>query len=545
MFQLYDVSFRYPDANKDVLNQLHLSINAGEFILLTGPSGCGKTTLLRLLTSVLRPIGELSGEMLYQNKPIHLWSDEQLTKQIGFISQHPEEQMVMPTVIQELVFGLENHGLSTVEMRKRVAELGHFFKIENLLYKKTDALSGGEQQLVHLLSVLLLRPKVLILDEPTSQLDPVHAKHVLQILEQLHHDLGMTIIIAEHRVDHLFQICDRVIMLDEGTVRFTGNSRDMLYQLFQSREIKYHAYLPDLAHLYLEKAQQPIKDNIPLTVNDGRVWLKQTLPMRDSKRQSRNVEQEQPIVTLKDVTFYFSKNAPSILNRLSLTIYKGDFYTIIGGNASGKTTLLEICLGIKKAKRGRVELFQEKPHKTALSRVGFMPQQPQAFFMYDTVEKEMQAMLNQGDDGEQHMIKMAKRFNVEHLLQQHPYDCSYGEMQKVVLACLLLRQPDILFLDEPTKGLDPFAKKELGRYLTALHKEGVTIVMVSHDIDFIANYSKRSGLLFAGEVTTEGPTHTVLQDNYFYTTDLSRAARGTSLSSVLTLEEALQAWPEK
>lgn len=544
MFQLSGLSFRYPDMDKSVLKQLHLSIGEGEFILLTGPSGCGKTTLLRLLTYVLRPNGTLAGEIFYKNQPIHLWSDKELTEEIGFISQYPEEQMVMPTVMQELVFGLENHGLSTAEMRKRVAELGHYFKIEDLLNKKTNALSGGEQQLVHLLSVLLLRPKVLILDEPTSQLDPVHATLVFQMLEQLHHDLGMTIIIAEHRYATLLRMCDRVFMLDEGTVCFTGNSREFLYQLAQSQDLRYDAYLPDIAHLYIKKTEQPVNNDIPLTVNEGRVWLKRVLPMgRRLQKPKQQIKQTEQIVSLNDVTFYHSKNEPSILNRLSLTVYKGDFYAIIGGNASGKTTLIEICLGIKKPKRGRLELFQQQLNKKTLERIGYLPQQPQAFFMYDTVEKEMQSMLN--NNNEEIMIQMAKHFHIEHLLHQHPFDCSYGEMQRIVLACLLLRQPDLLFLDEPTKGLDPFAKDELGRYLTALHKKGLTIVMVSHDIDFVAQYSERVGLLFDGEITADGATKTILQDNSFYTTDINRAARGTALSHVLTVEEALQAWPEK
>lgn len=551
IFSLKDVCFTYPDAKEKALNQIHLQIKEGDFTVIAGPSGCGKTTLLRLLKKELSPVGTKTGDIYYAGKLLHEWEERTLIEEIGFVFQNPDHQIVMDEVMQEIVFGLENLGYSTVEMRKRVAELVHFFGLEALLYEKPTNLSGGQKQMVNLLSVLLLKPKVLLLDEPTSQLDPVTANDLLGMLVRLNEEMGMTIVIVEHRLEQLFSVADQVIILDEGEIRYNHSSKMVMKEIYNKKDENFFSYLPSISQLFLQREKNIVAKHIPVTVKEGRVWL-QGLPLR--KRELEIPEKpfqrsDNLMIQAKNIFFQYKKSDELVLQNFSLDIYEGDFYALIGGNGSGKTTALKVFLGLEKAQRGSLRMLQERVNKKSLEQlydhIAYLPQNPQAFFSYDTVKEEMVSAVEKYNisNGEQKITEMIQLFGIEHLLDRHPYDCSGGEMQKIALATMLLKKPKILFLDEPTKGFDPLSKRDFARYLSKLHKEGLTIVMVTHDIEFAARYATMCGMLFQGEITAEGTPEELFHGNYFYTTSISRMTRNQPIPEALTLEEALLKWP--
>lgn len=545
IISINELSFRYPEMEQWVLRDISLQIKEGEFVVLAGQSGCGKTTLLRLLKKELEPVGERYGNIMYLGKKIEEWDERTLIEEIGFVFQDPNNQIVMDEVMQEIVLGMENLGYSHNEMKKRVAELVHFFGLENLLQSKTSDLSGGQKQMINLLSVLLLKPRVLLLDEPTSQLDPVAAKELLDMLKRLNEELGVTIILVEHRLEELFVLADRILFMKNGTIEYDSSSRDVIYTLFENQDKRFLAYIPSISQLYLEKERNPIPDNIPLTVKECRHWLS-TLPKLQTNvdTEKKSPRTKKSILSLQNVFFRYEKNGAQILKKLSLTVHQGEFFAIVGGNGSGKSTLLKVCTGIVKAQRGNVKLFgkdiNQLKSKDKIGKIAYLPQNPRAFFIHDTIEKEMIETIQRLEivDGMKKIDYLLDLFQITHLRSRHPYDCSGGEMQKAALACMLLSNPDILFIDEPTKGFDPNSKLNFGELLHELHEKGLTIVMVTHDIEFAAKYADRCAMMFDGNISVEGTPDELFKGSYFYTTIINRATR-----DALTLEEALAKWP--
>lgn len=548
-----NLSFRYPEAKSNVISNVSFTIHEGEFIVICGPSGCGKTTLLRLLKKSLTPVGHIEGDIFYSGRKFDEWDERTLTEDIGFVFQDPETQIVMDEVMQEIVFGMENLGYSNAEMRKRVAELVHFFGLEELLTKKMSELSGGQKQLLNIVSVLLLKPKVLLLDEPTSQLDPVAAKDLIVFLERLNQELGMTIILVEHRLEDLFSVSDRTIMMDQGTISYIGDNRDVIYNVYQRKDERFLLYIPSFIRFYIEMNKPLQVEKIPLTVKECRNWLT-TLgrvveqEIRQEKELKENVITP-PLFTMKNIYFQYDKHSPMIINNLSLEIQQGEYFTLIGGNGSGKTTLLKLLLRMVKAQRGKITYLGKKLNKMKENElycnIAFLPQNPRAFFIQDSIGKEMEEVIKKFNiaDGEMKIKEMLERFQISYLYDRHPYDCSGGEMQKAALASMLIRKPDILFIDEPTKGLDPVSKKRIGETINKLHKDGLTIVMVTHDIEFAAKHAERCAMMFNGHITISGTANTLFKGNYFYTTTMNRVTRNTAFPEVITFEEAIDTCP--
>ncbi|MFD1849451.1 ABC transporter ATP-binding protein [Oceanobacillus bengalensis] len=554
IFKINDLSFRYPDMENKVLDHVTIHIPEGEFVVVCGPSGCGKTTLLRLLKTELAPVGESTGEIYYFNKLLNSWDNRKLIEEIGFVFQDPENQIVMDEVMQEIVFSLENLGYSHFEMRKRVAELVHSFGMEHLLEYKPSELSGGQKQLLNLLSILLLKPKVLLLDEPTSQLDPVAAKDLIIMLERLNKEMGITIVLVEHRLEELFAIADRVLMMDEGKIVHAGDSKEVIYKLYKNNDEQFIPYVPAVSRLYLEIEQFHKIENIPLTVKESKEWMNE-LPSDvensgQSVQDSFSITHHDTILSVKNTYFQYDKDLPMILKNLSLQIKQGDYFAIIGGNGSGKTTLLKACLGMIKPQRGSARYLGKDitklKGKELYKKFAYLPQNPRIYFIQDTMVKEMQEVINQHkiENGSAKIEEMLDLFGIAHLRNRHPYDCSGGELQKAALACMLLSKPEILFIDEPTKGLDPISKQHFGKIIKELHKTGMTIVMVTHDIEFAAINAHRCAIMFDGAITVDGTPKELFKGNYFYTTAINRATRMSNLPEVLTLEEALEIWPD-
>lgn len=550
-FKIENLKFKFPEASEWALQDVNLTVKEGEFLVICGPSGCGKTTLLRLLKNELAPVGTRKGEIYYKNVDLTDWNKKTLIEEIGFVSQDPENQIVMDEVMQEIVFGLENLGYSNFEMRKRVAEMVHFFGMEDLLELKPSELSGGQKQMLNLLSTLLLKPKVLLLDEPTSQLDPIAARELLTTLERLNEEMGITIILVEHRLEQLFSTADRILFMQEGAISYEGTSRQVIEELYEQENRQLIPYLPSLARLYMESTEKIERDKIPLTVKESREWMA-TLPER-SNDKAMDVREEsfgtgKLAVDLQNVFFQYRRESPLILKKLSLSIAEGDFFALVGGNGSGKTTVLKACIGSIKPQRGKVFLRGENINKSRgkqrFEQIAYLPQNPRTYFVYDTIEKEMQeAVLRHNvTAGSSKIDELLQTFGIEHLRTRHPYDCSGGEIQKAALACMLVGSPEVLLIDEPTKGLDSISKEELSELLQQLHTSGMTIIMVTHDIEFAAKNAKKCAMIFNGEITVSGTPEQLFKGNYFYTTSINRATRVSEAKESLTLEEALLKW---
>ncbi|MDP4086497.1 MAG: ATP-binding cassette domain-containing protein [Bacillota bacterium] len=500
--ELKNVSFTYPEGEEPAIRNLSLQVEKGQFVVLFGSSGSGKSTLLRLLKEEIKPYGKLDGEIRLNGSP-----------ETGFVFQDPENQVVAEEVLHELVFGLENIGLSTNEMRGRVAELVHFFGLEPLLHQKMQELSGGKKQQINLASVLLMQPDLLLLDEPTSQLDPVSTRELLDILVRLNDEFGMTIILAEHRLEEVFTLADKMIMMEKGEITVEGSPREVLKNIWNS---PLKAYVPSIPSLFFARNGQ---GEVPLTVKDGRKWIQSesVYPLLDLQQKS-NMEEE--VVRIRDIFFRYDRKKDYILDSLHFSIMKGEFYTLLGGNGSGKSTLLKAIGGMLKPESGKIDFKQN-------CKLGYLPQNPKLFFIQDTVQKEIQdTMKRWGISNRVEIDQLIEDFEIKHILNHHPYDISGGELQKAAILCLLIRKPDFLLLDEPTKGLDPVSKEKLAKLLKTLNSGGVTILMSTHDIEFAGKYATKCGMMFQGKITSEGEPVSFFKGNFFYTTMLHRLFRG-------------------
>lgn len=545
LLEAKNLTFTYPDAPEPALSDITFTVEPGEFILLCGPSGSGKSTLLRLLKREVRPHGKIEGELFLDGCSFMEVPAKQMAQEIGMVFQDPENQIVMDRVMEELVFGLENLGYSTEDMRKRIAEMVHFFGLEGWLERKTFELSGGQKQLVNLAAVLLLHPRILLLDEPTAQLDPVAASEFMTMLRRMNEEFGLTVIIAEHRLEELFSLADRVMVLEKGKKIYDAPSREVVSQLAKHPSSQIYPYLPSPARLYLEHSQKPASESIPLTVKEGRKWIS-TLKGTSVPTQSfqEDLTNKKPLLALKGIDFQYEKETRPILDQLSLSVYEGEWLSVVGANGSGKSTLLKVMAGLQKPQRGAVIFNGKKLKKPIPSEIAFLPQNPKLFFLQDTVKTELEAIIDkhQIQHGREKMEQLMEMFQLTPIKDRHPYDLSGGEMQKAALAGVMLMNPRLLLIDEPTKGLDPEAKLQLGKLLKNLRANGVTIVMVTHDIEFAAQYSTRCAMLFQGEVTITAPTKTFFQGNTFYTTVANRISRGGRVPEVLTVEEAREKW---
>jgi energy-coupling factor transport system ATP-binding protein len=532
-----EVNFTYPDSSEPAIRNLSLTIEKGQFVVLFGASGSGKSTLLRLLKKEIQPHGTLSGDILIKGSPIQ--ENKGLSTEIGFVFQDPENQVVADDVLHELVFGLENSGLSTNEIRSRVAEIVHFFGAESLLHRKTHELSGGKKQQINLASVLLMQPDILLLDEPTAQLDPVSSREFLDMLKRLNEEFGMTIIIAEHRLEEVFTLADQIVMMEKGEVLFDGEPQRVVRQIWNTPN---QPFIPSIPTLFLNVDG---KGNVPLTVKEGRNWAERQLFHFNNISKPKASNRRNDWIQAKNVYFRYDRKNDFILKELNLSLGKGEFYALLGGNGSGKTTLLKMLAGLLKPESGKL-LYNQKPYRSLkkgvhTKSVGYLPQNPKLFFLEDTVEKEIQAIMKQWGLTDYVVVdQLLSQLGISHLLESHPYDLSGGEVQKAALACILIRKPEILLLDEPTKGLDPLSKENLASILNKLNEDGVTILMSTHDVEFAAQHATSCGMMFHGGITSEDVPEKFFKGNFFYSTMIQRLFRHLPDSSMITVEEVLR-----
>lgn len=514
-----NVAFKYNESTDYAISDCTFSVKKGEKIMLCGASGSGKSTLLRLLKRELSPRGELSGNITLMGKDRSELSDRESAEKIGFVMQNPDSQTVCDKVSAELAFGLESFGVKSGEIQSRVGEMAAFFGIEPLYDRDISTLSGGQKQLVALCSVMATDPDILLLDEPTAQLDPVAARELLGILDRLNKEMGVTIIIAEHDPEELFDSCDKILYLAKGKTEFFGTPA-LTAKYFVKNALE--GFLPETS-----KAFARLCDDLPLNVRQGRAKLEK-LGVTDIPKQAvTDTERAEPYaLQCKNLWQRYEKNSPDILKGCDLGIRKGECYGLLGSNGGGKSTLLRVICGLCKPYMGTVSLFgkKQKAYKNgSLFRemLAFLPQEPVTMFVKESVREDL---LQSGDKFT--VENVSQRMGIEHLLDRHPWDLSGGEIQKCAFAKILLADPKIIVLDECTKGMDSFAKKALGDVLASLKGEGRTILLVTHDLEFAAQYCDRCGLLFDGKIVAEDNAVEFFSHNRFYTTAAARLTRG-------------------
>ncbi len=651
ILEIRELSFRYAAGERTVLDRITLDVEQGEFVLLCGTSGCGKTTLLRHIKKELEPVGVRSGEVLFQGRPLGSLEARPLARQIGMVQQSPENQTVTDRVLPELVFAMENVGFEPDLMRRRAAELSNYFGLDPLLDKHVFELSGGQKQLVQLASVLALQPRLLLLDEPTAQLDPLAARELIRLLQRINQDLGLTIVMAEHRFEELLPVADRVVVMDEGSIRHVGTPREAVRAMWSDGDRKWKHFVPPVPRFFLQLAEEgPAGDSLPLTVKEGRQLLSRmpafgaiagsagaatskadallsagrsagssagapalgmntaassagapsmpasarsadsasgAAPAPDANLATAGSKavnaspgaaeksfagglaaglssganpagdgRSQPLVLLecRDLVLqYTPRDAAPVLKNASLRVCRGEVLAILGANGSGKTTLLKALAGVLKPQKGKLlldgkELGKWKAHERA-ARIGFLDQNPLTFFIEETVEMELRqaagrgrerleaagiagdavdgmpgtaAAPNLGVSRTSSVAEIASAFGLSHALDRHPCDLSAGEQQLAALAAVLLAGPELLLLDEPTKGLDPEAKRRWGERLSELRRMGRTVVMVTHDVEFAAEHATRCAMMFNGAIAAEGAPASFFRDNLYYTTAMTQ-----------------------
>ena len=554
-FAIEQLTFAYPGADRRALDGVSLEIEQGSYVVICGKSGCGKTTLLRHLKSVLTPHGERTGRILFEGVPLEEVPQRDQSAKIGFVMQNPDAQIVTDKVWHELAFGLESLGCDKDSMRFRVAEMASYFGIESWFHKDVRDLSGGQKQLLNLASIMAMRPSALILDEPTSQLDPIAASDFLNTVRKINLELGVTIVLTEHRLEEVFACADKVVVMDRGEIVSFGSplrvarelhasGNDMMaalpaplrifYGVEAAREVGLGKASPDKASP--EKAESP---DAPLTVREGRRWLSRVAS--DDCAQSDAIPAdapldavEHPVLSLKEVWFRYDRDLPDVLRGASLDVSPGSILAIMGGNGAGKSTLLRVACGISKPYRGTVRVFGRKLKDWKAGSLfdgclALLPQDPQNLFVKKTVREDLAEMLASSRLPEadralriEHVIDVT---DIESLLDKHPFDLSGGEQQRAALAKVLLTEPKILLLDEPTKGIDAFFKRQLASVLDDLKRDGVAIVMVSHDIEFCARHADAVAMMFDGEIVAQSTPRTFFSSNSFYTTAANRMSR--------------------
>jgi energy-coupling factor transport system ATP-binding protein len=527
LISLDGVSYRYPGATKPALDNLSLDVEEGEFLLVTGVSGAGKSTLLRLFNGLVPHFygGQVSGRVSIAGYDPIIEGPGEMSGTVGFVFQDPEAQFVAEMVEDELAFALENEGMPATAMRKRVEEVLNALGIEHLRGRRTSTLSGGEKQRVAIAAVLALHPSVLVLDEPTSQLDPQSAEEVLDSLVKLNKDLGLTIILSEHRLERVVQHVDRMLYLGSDGPPLIGPPREVLAEI---------PLAPPLVQVGKLLGWHPL----PLTIREGRRFAA-TIDFPPGPEPA--VEEPRPdAITIDSVSFGYGGKA--VFSDLSLGIESGEITAIMGRNGSGKTTLLKLILGLLKPQNGRVLTLGKDTRSTSLEEmaqvVGYVPQQPDVLLFEDTVDGEIEFTRRvhslQGDRDD-----LLTRLGLLPYRRTDPRDLSVGERQRVALAAVLAAKPRALLLDEPTRGLDYLQKEALARILRGLRDDGCTVVLSTHDVELAAYLAGRVVLLGDGEVVADGPAREVMSGSLVFSSQVSKLFRSPALVTVEDVEKTL------
>lgn len=533
IFEIKNLSFKYPEVHDYALRDINIEITEGDFVVIAGESGCGKTTLLRLMKRELAPYGKKSGEIYYNGILRDELDDRTSASEIGYVMQNPESQIVTDKVWHELAFGLENLGLEASIIRRRVAEMASFFGIQDWFRKSTALLSGGQKQLLNLASIMVMNPRVLILDEPTAQLDPIAASDFINTLRKINKELGLTIILVEHRLEEVYPIADKVIIMDKAKVLLYDTPKIVGEKLSTYKDHNMLLGLPTSVRIYNMVNGE---GQCPLTIREGREYIRSNFGNKIKGIVPKEINEEPTeIIEVKNAWFRYERDLPDVLRGVNLSINQGEVFCILGGNGTGKSTMLKAISGTCKIYRGKIVLKGKKindykSNELYKHNLALLPQNPEDVFLKDTLIEdinEIAKVMDYTKEESNTLIEgVLKDLKIEHLKNKNPYDLSGGEKQKAALAKILLLNPQILLLDEPTKGIDAYSKSVLKDILLQLKAKGKTIIIVTHDLEFAASIADRCALLFDGEIVSSGSPQDFFESNSFYTTSTNRIARG-------------------
>lgn len=548
--EIQNISYYYPEKQFPALKNINFSLAGGEFILLAGGTGSGKSSLARVLAGLIPDFygGKFKGRIFFNGKELRKAESHFLCSKVGMVFQDPEKQLIMTSVEAEIAFGLENLGLPQPEMLRRVAEVMSFLDLTHLKHEFTANLSGGQKQKVALAAVLAMKPSILILDEPTSQLDPLSAEEFLNLIERLNKELGYTVLLIEQRLERCIHMADRLVLMDKGEIICNKPAAEAVRWQAAHKQ----PFIPPVAHFFA-KIDHP---TVPLTVKEGRVALHEIIaaqptlicsppssPNRPGLNKTKKGIRITPLLEAEDIWFTYPRGREA-LKGVSLKVDPGDFAVIMGGNAAGKTTFLKLAAGLLKPDRGRVFVGGTDTRAAALPElarnIGYLSQNPNDYLFQDSVEEELLfTMRNFGTEDTGLVESTLIKLGLAELSKINPRELSGGERQRAALASVLVSQPELLLLDEPTRGMDYVLKGELGILLTELNRQGMTIVMVTHDVEFAAEYAKRIILIFDGQIVNDDSTHQVMGDSLFYSPQMARLFKGFA-DNVLTVREALE-----
>ncbi len=533
MIQLQDLTYAYPDSSTPVLRNLSLHVKEGEFLLIIGASGAGKSTLLRCLNGLVPHFygGTLRGQVSVAGHDPLVEEPRGMSALVGFVLQDPETQFVVDSVEDELAFAMENHNLEQALMRKRVEEVLDQLNIAHLRHRRINTLSGGEKQRVAIGAVLTLQPKVLVLDEPTSQLDPQAAEEVLTTLQKLNADLGLTIVLSEHRLERVVQYADRILYLPgNGQTPLVGKPDEVLMQV---------QLIPPLIGLAKELAWHPL----PLTIKEGRRFARslQLRPLEIHPAvQEQRVSTERPVIRIHNL--WFSYDGQEALRGVNLSVRGGEFVALMGRNGSGKTTLLKHLVGLLRPQEGKVELWGEdikgKATEDIARRVGYVPQNPGSLLFADTLRDELDFTRRSHGLETGNYADLLKLLYLEQYADTYSRDLSTGERQRAAMAAILVAEPQIILLDEPTRGLDYYQKRTLAQFLSRKREEGRTIIMSTHDVELVAQCADRVVILGEGQVVVDGPARSVMSKSMVFSSQINKLFRDDRF---LTVEDVLEA----
>ncbi len=529
IIELKQVSFYYPEGVTPALTQIDLAVPAGGFVLVCGPSGSGKSTLLKHMKSSQIPFGKGTGELLFKGKDLETMELGESARSIGFVGQNPDNQIVTDTVWHELAFGLENLGVPVEEIRKRTAETAQYFGMTEWFRQPVEALSGGQKQMLNLASVMVMQPEVLILDEPTAQMDPIGARRFFHTLKGLQQEIGTTIILSEQRLEEVMPLAQDLVYMEKGQIVAQGPVQKSLkiladYEKIKNKPLAMETSFPVALRVYI-KSREKEEETVPVSVGQGRQWLSGKRVVTSEHKET--YEETETVITVQGVDFSYEKGK-KVLEHLDWQVKKGSIYGLLGGNGAGKTTLMKLICGILKPRRGKI-----KTNGT----VRYLVQNPLSIFTEITAEDELAVCCGRDPKAVEEMLE---KMELTEFREQNPLDLSGGQQQRLALGKVLLTKPEILLLDEPTKGMDGGFKVKFGAMLGELKKQGITTVLVSHDMEFCAEYATYCGLMFDREIISFGPTREFFAENVYYTTAAARMTRGI-LKDCLVAEDIMAA----
>ena len=526
-----NLTFSYAGNKENTVSNICFSLDKGDFLALCGATGSGKSTLLRLLKKELRPNGVLSGEVIVSGVSLENMDVRTSASKVGFVFQRPEQQIVTDKVWHELAFGLENMGVPTGVIRRRVSEMAAYFGIESWFEKSVSELSGGQKQLLNLASVMVMQPEILVLDEPTAQLDPIAASDFIATLSKLNRELGLTVIIAEHRLEDVIPVSNKLLALENGRVFAFGNTRETALALCENAVLL--GGMPSPLRLSAALGE---REHCPLTVREGRNYIESNFgsEIKCLEPKVSGKKTEETVLEFSDVFFRYGKDLPDVLRGLDFSVYGGEIFCILGGNGSGKSTALSCAARVRKPYSGKIMVLGKNISKYPRDElykdcIALLPQDAQTLFLCNTVREELEDAKIPAD---------ALPFVLSGLLDRHPYDLSGGQQQLLALAKVLAARPKVLLADEPTKGLDAEAKKKVADVFRSLKESGISVVIVTHDVEFAAECADRCAMFFRGEITSCEMPREFFEGNNFYTTAANRMTRGYYSGVVTVLDAA-------